>query len=277
MQYLEEINLNRPHFGEFYDELPLWSARFGLLLLDQVELRPGLSILDVGAGTGFLSVELAQRCGADAVVIAVDPWETALQRLVRKLDYLGIKNVRPLIQDAANIDLPDASVDLIVSNLGINNFENADAVLRNCWRVAKPGARLVLTTNLVGHMSEFYDIYRRVLGELGYTEQVATLDAHVNRRATVSSVQAMLANTGFEPVKAVTQTFRERFADGSALLRHYFIRLGFVPGWKAIAPERAVAKVFAALERRLNDESAERGELALSVPAACIQAIKPAP
>ncbi|HEY3964850.1 MAG TPA: class I SAM-dependent methyltransferase, partial [Planctomycetaceae bacterium] len=221
MTFLEEIDYKTPEFGDFYDELPLWSAPFGLLLLEHVPLRPGITILDVGAGTGFLAIELAQRCGSDAHVIAVDPWDAAMARLSRKLDFLGISNVRTVVQDAATIDLADSSVDLIVSNLGINNFDNAEAVLQTCFRVARPGASLALATNLVGHMNEFYAVYRRVLTELGYADQIAELDAHIGRRATVDSVRTGLERAGFKFASAVTREFRERFVDGSSLLRHY--------------------------------------------------------
>ena len=276
MKYLEEIDYKTPEFGDLYDELPLWSAPFGLLLLEHVKMRPSITILDVGAGTGFLTIELAQRCGSDAKVIAVDPWEAAMTRLMRKVDHLGIQNVRTLVQDASTIDLPDASVDLIVSNLGINNFDNPEATLRSCFRVAKPGASLYLTTNLAGHMAEFYEAYRNVLVELGYTGQLATLDAHIGHRATVDSVRTLLERAGFKFIEAVTRSFPERFVDGSSLLRHYFMRLGFVQGWKSVAPQGAVEATFAALENRLNELAAERGELSLTIPAACIEACKPA-
>src|SRR5208282_1926821 len=64
MTYLDEIDYKTPDFADFYDELPLWSAPFGLMLLEHVSLRPGMTILDVGAGTGFITIELAQRCGS---------------------------------------------------------------------------------------------------------------------------------------------------------------------------------------------------------------------
>jgi SAM-dependent methyltransferase len=198
-----------------------------------------------------------------------------MTQLTRKLNHLGIQNVRTLVQDVATIDLPDASVDLIVSNLGINNFDNPEAALRSCFRVAKPGASLFLTTNLAGHMAEFYEVFRCVLVELGFTNRLAALDAHVGRRVTVDSVRTLLEREGFKFVHAVTRSFRERFVDGSSLLRHYFIRLGFIPGWKSVAPEGAVEATFASLEHRLNAMAAERGELSLTVPAACIQARKP--
>ena len=198
MQYLEPVDSTHPAFGDLYDELPLWSAPFGLLLLERVPLRLGLTILDVGAGTGFLTVELAQRCGPQATVIAVDPWEAGMRRLQRKIEHLGIENVRLIEHDAVELDLPDASIDVVVSNLGINNFANADAVLRTCFRVTKPGGRLLLTTNLVGHMREFYDVYRATLMELELADRLATLDAHINHRATLASVAAQLAHAGFE-------------------------------------------------------------------------------
>src|SRR5712691_1804159 len=142
----------------------------------------------------------------------------------RECRYLGIENVRLIEHDAAELDLPEASIDVVVSNLGINNFANADAVLRTCFRVAKPGGRLVLTTNLVGHMREFYDVYRATLIELGLAERLAALDAHINHRATLASVSAQLDCAGFELLGVATDSCRMRFADGSSFLRHYCIR-----------------------------------------------------
>lgn len=133
----------------------------------------------------------------------------------------------------------------------------------------------MLTTNLVGHMAEFYEIYRSVLADLGFTEQLTALDVHIHHRATVDSVRALLEQAGFQFLEAVTRAFQERFADGSSLLRHHFMRLGFLPGWKSVAPPEAVEATFAELERRLNVVAADRGELSLSVPAACIQVCKP--
>jgi arsenite methyltransferase len=275
MQYLEEVDHTSPEFGELYDELPLWSAPFGLLLLARVPMQSGITILDVGAGTGFMTVELAQRCGPEATVIAVDPWVAGMRQLRRKLAQLGLANVRLLEQDAATIDLPDASIDLIVSNLGINNFANAEAVLRTCFRVTKPAGRLVLTTNLVGHMREFYDVYRVTLMELGLTDCLAVLDRHTHHRATRASVMELLVRTGFEGLEVTTEAFRMRFADGSSFLRHAFIRLAFMPGWKGVVPADAVASTFATLERKLNAVAAEHGELALTIPMACVEARKP--
>lgn len=271
--YLDDIDSSTSEFGDLYDELPLWSAPFGLLLLEHVPMKPGLTVLDIGAGTGFLTIELAERCGPTTSVIAVDPWKAAMDRLRRKVNQRGLKNVRLIERDAAILDLPDDSVDVIVSNLGVNNFDNPGAVLAEC-RVAKTGARLVLTTNLRGHMAEFYDVYRGVLIELGHREHVDALETHINQRATVESVRDLLAMAGFTPTEVATQTFRMRFADGSSLLRHSFIRLGFLPGWKSVPPPDSLQDTFGTLEQRLDEYAQARGELVLTVPMACVVATK---
>jgi hypothetical protein len=66
-----------------------------------------------------------------------------------------------------------------------------------------------------------------------------------------------------------------RFANGSALLRHYFMRLGFVDGWKSIvSSEEDVAKTFLRLETNLNNLAAANGALETTIPMAYIEAIR---
>jgi arsenite methyltransferase len=259
---------------EFYDELPLWSAPFGLLLLDRVPLRRGMFVVDVGSGTGFLSVELAQRCGEETRVVAVDPWRPAAERLRRKLDALGLDNVQVLEADAAALDLPANSVDLVVSNLGINNFEHPETVLHTCVRIMKPGAMLALTTNLSGHMEELYRVYRDTLYEIGQPDRLSALEDQVQRRGTIDSVSCLLSGVGLEVTETLTSTFRMRFADGSSMFRHAFVRLAFTPGLKAIARPGDEDQTMTALERNLDALAAREGELALTVPMACFVGVK---
>lgn len=276
MKHLDDIDIHTPEFVEFYDELSLWSAPFGLLMLAHVPMRPGMTILDVGSGAGFLTVELAQRCGAGTKVIAVDPWEDAMARLRRKCDHFGLGNVTLRIQDAEALDLPGASVDLIVSNLGINNFENAEVVLRNCFRMAKPGGALFITTNLIGHMAEFYEVFRATLADLGQADRFPALEANIAHRGTEESVSALLRGAGFEIANVVRDTFPIRFADGSSMLRHYFIRAGFLPDWKAVVDPARLHETFDALGRNLDAAAARHGGLSLTIPMALFGARRPA-
>src|SRR5262249_35461985 len=145
---------------------------------------------------------------------------------------------------------------------------------RMCFHVTKPTGRLALSTNLVGHMRGFYEVYRETLVELEMPECLAALETHTHHRATPEGIVALLGRTGFTDVELETDAFVMRFADGSSLLRHAFIRMAFVPAWKRVVPAGAVERTFAALERKLNVVAAKRGELALTIPMAYVEARK---
>jgi hypothetical protein len=137
--------------------------------------------------------------------------------------------------------------------------------------VARPGASLALTTNLVGHMQEFYDEFHKTLVELGRADRLAALRDHIEHRGTVKTMTALLEGAGFSVERVIEDSFTMRFLDGSALLRHYFIKIGFLDGWKAAVGDRDPAEVFARLEENLN-RIATHGGLALTIPMAYVEA-----
>ena len=264
----DEIDLNNPDVVDCYDDLSFWSAMAGLLLLRHLELVPGIRALDVGCGTGFPALELAQRLGPNANVSAVDIWSAALVRARRKADIWAVDNVTFIEADARALPFPDSSFELIVSNLGINNFADPVRAMAECRRVARPDARIALATNLQGTMAEFYAAFRAVLG----SSMTAALDAHIAHRATVPGTFALLEGAGWKPVRSAEETILMRFADGTAFLRHSFIRLGFVPAWRDLVPESEREAVFDRLQEALNALAVEQHGLTLSVPMAYIEA-----
>src|SRR5512135_2749948 len=131
------------------DDLPLWSAPFGLRLLDAAVRGPAAAVLDVGCGTGFPLVELAQRLMPRDRCVGVDPWRPALARARRKVDAAAAP-ARVVAAACEALPFRGASFDLIVSNNGFNNVTDIDASFRECARVAVPGARLLMTMNTAG-------------------------------------------------------------------------------------------------------------------------------
>jgi ubiquinone/menaquinone biosynthesis C-methylase UbiE len=254
-----------------YDELPLWSAPFGQLLLEHVPLCRGMRVLDLASGTGFPLLELAPRLGATAFAVGVDPWRAAVLRASSKRRAHGIANAAAVIADAAKLPLRNGSIDLIVSNLGVNNLVEPDAALAECGRVAKPGGVLALSTNLRGHWSEFYSVFDQTLRQLGRHDLLPKLRAHVDHRSTVDSVRTLAGKHGFSTRRVIETRFAMRFLDGSAFLRHYFVRLGFLPAWRELLPQAAERAVFEQLEANLNALAQRDGVLAFGVPMAYIE------
>ena len=108
--------------ADIYDETSFWSARFGALLFDHLEIHRGIRGLDVGCGTGFPLIELAHVHGTSSHFIGIDIWADALERARVKLELHGLTNVDLIEADVASMPFPNAHFDLVVSNIGINNF-----------------------------------------------------------------------------------------------------------------------------------------------------------
>ncbi|UCE01545.1 MAG: class I SAM-dependent methyltransferase [Candidatus Latescibacterota bacterium] len=275
-EFLEsECDLHDDGVVAAIDDVPLWSAPFGLKLLQSVRLARNLHILDVGSGTGFPIVELSQRLGPTCRAYGVDPWSEAVRRLRHKLRTWQIDNV--VVTEAVAEALPfrSATFDLVVSNNGTNNVENEERAFQEIARVAKPGAQLLFTCNLPATMHEFYDLFDALLAARGLSRARERMKQHVlAKRKPLDWTRAQVERVGFEIVEVSLDSFALRFSDGSAMLRHSLIRLAFIQSWRNLLDESDVGDVFDALEEELNARAGREGEISLTVPWACFDCRK---
>jgi ubiquinone/menaquinone biosynthesis C-methylase UbiE len=274
LEYLSYKFEDNANFIETFDELPLWSASFGLLLFKYLELKPNLTVLDMGSGAGFPLMELAGRLGNSCKLYGIEPWENANERAKKKIQNYGLSNVEIIQSSAEKIPFEDNSIDLIVSNLGINNFENPKAVFQECERVLKKGGKLALTTNLNGHWQEFYAIFEETLRELGKNEIVEALKLHQKHRGTVESISRLFTENGLKVCRHYEESFEMKFLDGSAFLNHYFVKLGWLASWKALLPDNELVSIFSLLENKLNLYAKKSNGLTLTVPMAYLEGEK---
>jgi arsenite methyltransferase len=275
-KYLQQsYDYNTPEMASVFDELSFWSSRFGALLFDHLQLRPHLHILDLGCGAGFPLFELAHTHGDSCRLTGIDIWSAALDRARSKLRTYDLPNVSIVEADGARMPFPDGEFDLIVSNLGINNFADPPAVFSECFRVARSGARIALTTNVKGHMREFYAVFRDILRERGHPEYLDRLDANEGHRGTKESVRGLLEGSGFRVTRVIEDSFRLHYLDGSAMLNHSLTKLGFLDGWRRVVDPGDEREVFEQLEKRLNEIASRTGELSMTIPALYVEGEKP--
>ena len=153
------------------------------------ELRPGETVLDLGSGGGIDVLLSAKRVGPAGKAYGLDMTDEMLALARENRAKSGLGNVEVLKGTIEAIPLPDASVDVIISNCVINLSADKDKVLREAFRVLRPGGRFAVSDVVV--RGEVPAAIRRSV-ELWIGCVAGALD--------VDDYRAKLAKAGFEDV-----------------------------------------------------------------------------
>ncbi len=248
------------------DEISLWSAPFGRLLLEEMPMQKGATVVDLGFGTGFPLIELSQRFGTESKIYGVDVWEEGIKRTMEKIKIFEIDNIEILAKSATEIAIEDGQVDTITSNLGVNNFDEKEKVYREIRRILKQHGRLCITTNPIGTFEELFVLFEAALKEMNLTDSLIALENYIAHRKDQSIIVNEFETIGLTLVKSKLDATSMRFLDGKALLNHALIRVGFRVTWQEMVGEEQQKIFFNKLVKKIDEVVAIEGCFKMRIP-----------
>ena len=133
--------------ADHFDDEPLgfW-GRIGKRTVANLKLQAGAKVLDVGCGTGASALPAAQAVGKNGIVLGVDLASRLLERARTKALAAGLDNVEFRLADMTALKCPDDSFDAVVSVFSIFFVPDMEGLVRELWRMVRPGGKLAVTT-----------------------------------------------------------------------------------------------------------------------------------
>jgi arsenite methyltransferase len=184
------------------------------------ELHPGEVVLDLGSGGGIDVLLSARRVGTAGFAYGLDMTDEMLDLARRNAAEAGVQNVEFLKGDIAAIPLPDNSVDVIISNCVINLAADKGPVLREAFRVLKPGGRFAVS-DIVIHGGLPADL----VDSAELRRDLSSWAGCIAGALTDAEYRTGLVDVGFEQID-LEVTRRYSTADLPTPLPHWVARLG---------------------------------------------------
>ena len=124
--------------------LQTWLGGVTQKMLDLAQIGPGQRILDIAAGAGEPALSAAECVGSKGEVLATDLSENILQYAQKIADERSLSQFKTQAMDGENLELPDASFDIVLCRFGLIYMPNRQRALTEWLRVLKPGGRAVV-------------------------------------------------------------------------------------------------------------------------------------
>lgn len=170
------------------------------LMFKMAQIGPGKRVLEVGAGTGNETLEMAELVGPKGIILATDISAEMIATATRKSRKAGYMNVELMVMDAANLDVPPASFDAAISRMGLMLFPDPEGALGCMWEALVEGGRVGAMVFSVPQRNPVQAIPTAIIGEQLGLPVPDDRTPGFSRLADKGLLSSMLEDAGFDNV-----------------------------------------------------------------------------
>jgi ubiquinone/menaquinone biosynthesis C-methylase UbiE len=135
-----------------------WLGPSTEIMLDMVRVGPGGRVLDVAAGAGDQTLQVAERVGTEGHVLATDISPNILAFAAQNARNAGYANVRTAVMDGESLDVPNATFDAVISRVGLIYLPDQQKALDGMKRALKPGGRIAAIVYSTAESNPFFSV-----------------------------------------------------------------------------------------------------------------------
>ena len=165
-------------------------------LIEDSEIAPGYSVLDVATGQGEPALRIAKLVGSNGEVVGIDPVFGLIEESRRAAERLSLKNVRFETAGADCLPFPDDRFDAVVSRFGVMFFPSPVAGVREMLRVLEPGKKMALAVWHFRDNNPFHSVLGRIVDPVLPPPELPPDAPEPFRFAATGKLQAIVAEAG---------------------------------------------------------------------------------
>jgi SAM-dependent methyltransferase len=192
--------------AQFATSAAITAAELTARFVDAVEGGPAATLLDVACGPGIVTAGIAAKAKA---VVAFDLTPEMLRQAQQRCGTAGRGNVTFQQGSATALPFPDGSFDGVVTRLSVHHFDAPQAVLKEMFRVARPGAQLVLADVISSNDARESELHNAI--------EILRDPSHV-RMLPVVELRALITGAGFAIETESTWDQARKFEEWAAIV-----------------------------------------------------------